>query len=257
MKSMIHAAVMCVLAVIACREAVAADAGPLLAKPGKLMFQDDFGRSEMKPRWKVGKGFWSIKEGVVSAAENPDDHHGAYSYIDPNIAYKDVVAEFSFKLDGAKSLQLNLRDSNYKGSHAGHILRAAILPGQVQVVDMKLGGMKNEYYEKNKDPKTTAAERHEINEKIKDKSATFKAEFDLSMWHQARVEVAGDEMLISIDGKPEGYIKSEGIDHATKNMLGFTIGGKSAEIKDVKFYEASQASGWNSARADVVGSLKK
>ena len=257
MKSNIRLGVICLLALLASQFALAADTKPLLATPGKLLFEDDFSGSSMKPKWKVGKGAWEVKDGSTTAAEIPADHHGAYAYIDPNVPYTNVVADFTFKLEGARTLEINMRDSNYKGSHAGHVLRAAIGPSQVQLVDMITGGMKMEYYEKNNDPKTTPAEKKEIAAKIKDKTATFKNSVSLGEWHQARVEVAGDEMLMSIDGKPVGYIKSEGIAHPTKNMLGFTIWGQSASIKDVKFFDASPAPEWASQRADVLAGLQK
>jgi hypothetical protein len=256
MNPMIRIAALCFLAAFA-GQAFAEESAALLAKPGKLLFEDDFARSDMKPKWKVGKGAWAIKDGVVSAEEIPADKHGAYAYIDPNVQYKDAVVEFSFKLDGAKNLHLNMRDSNFKGAHAGHVLRATILPTGVQLVDMITGGMKNENYVITSDPKASAEDKKAVYARIKDKTANYKFNLDLSAWHHARVEVVGDEMLMIIDGKPAGYIKSEGIDHATKNMIGFTVGGKSAEIKDVKAWDATAAVGWTGRRAEVVAGLTK
>lgn len=257
MNRILHVAAFCVLAFFAARDSFAGEAAPLLAKPGKLLFEDDFSRPEMKPKWNVGKGFWSVKDGVVSAAENPEDHHPAYAYIKPNIDYKDAIAEFSFHFDGAKSIQLNFRDSRYKGSHAGHILRVQIQPTSVQLADWKTGVMKNENYSVTSDPKADPAAKKEIQQKIKDKTTSFKVSFDLNAWHTARVEVVGDEMLTSIDGKPVGYLKSEGVDHPTKNMLGITVGGKTGEVKDVKFWDATPNPDWASARTSVLDGLGK
>src|SRR3954469_8483093 len=75
-------------------QAFAADEPLLLGKPGKLLFEDDFSRGEMAPKWKVGLGFFTIKDGVVTAAENPADKHGAFAFVDPHFQYKDFVAEF-------------------------------------------------------------------------------------------------------------------------------------------------------------------
>ncbi|HWE01243.1 MAG TPA: family 16 glycoside hydrolase [Tepidisphaeraceae bacterium] len=257
MKSNFAALVVCLFASVAGARAFAADSKPVMVTPGKLIFEDDFASGQMKPKWNVGKGNWSVKDGVVTAFEIPEDHHGAYAYINPNVEYKDVLVEFSFKLDTAKNLHLNMRDSKYKGSHAGHILQAIIMPDKVQLQDMKLGGMKNEYYDVTSKPTATPAEKKEIQEKVKDKTATFKASFDPAAWHEGRVEVLGDQIVISIDGKPVGYLKSEGIDHAAKNMIGFTVGGKSAEIKNVKAWDATAALDWTSRKDEVIGSLKK
>jgi hypothetical protein len=257
MKQMIRAMAVCLFASFVAAPAFAAESKPVMVTPGKVIFEDDFASGAMKPKWNVGKGDWSVKDGVVTAFEIPEDHHGAYAYINPNVEYKDVIVEFSFKLDTAKNLHLNMRDSKYKGSHAGHILQAVIMPDKVQLQDMKLGGMKNEYYDITSKPTVTPEQKKEIQEKVKDKTATYKAAFDVSAWHQGRVEVLGDEIVISIDGTPCGYLKSEGINHAEKNMIGFTIGGKSAEIKNVKAWDATAALDWTSRRDEVIAGLKK
>ena len=134
------------------------DNQPVLGTPGKLLFEDDFARSAMPPKWRVGKGLFEIHDGVVTAAEKPEDKHGAYAYINPRSPYKDIVAEFSCKFNGSKGCHFMMEDSNYKGAHAGHIIRATITPTSAQLADSKFGSMKNEIFEKNKDPKTTAEE---------------------------------------------------------------------------------------------------
>ena len=257
MKSYAQAAIACVLLVLSAGYVGAAGSGPTLATPGKSQFDDNFARAEMTPKWRVGKGFFTIKDGVVTIAENPDDHHGAYAYVAPGFAYKDIVAEFTVKLDGAKGCSLMINDSKYKDSHAGHILKATIAPGKVNVADWKFGAMKNDIYEKMKDPATTADEKKKLRDSIKDKSADFKVDADPTAWHVVRVEVVGDEMLVSLDDKPAAYLKSEGVNHATKNAIGFEVAGKSVLVKDVKFSEASPASDWAAHRDAVISSLTK
>src|SRR3569833_245084 len=75
----------------------------VLATPGKVAFEDDFARSELAPKWRVGKGAFTVKDGVVSAAEIPEDKHGAYAYIKPGFEFKDIVIEYSAKFDGRKA----------------------------------------------------------------------------------------------------------------------------------------------------------
>jgi hypothetical protein len=222
-----------------------------------LLFEDDFERKEMPPKWRLGKGFWGIRDGVVRAAENPADNHGAYAYVEPHFAYKDIVAEFSFKFSGSTGCHFMMEDSNYKAAHAGHIIRATITPTSANLGDSKFGSMKNEIFEKMKDPKTTDEEKKQIQASIKDKAASFKIDLDPDKWHQARVEVVGDEMLVSIDNQPVGYLKSEGVDHPTKNMVGFTIGGKATLLDNLKVWEATPRSEWKTIRSDVQAALRK
>lgn len=257
MKYGIRFALVCLVASFAMKQAMAADSAPALAKQGKELFADKFDRTEMTPGWRVGKGSFTVADGIVTAAENPADHHGAYAYVTPNFPYKDIVAEFSIKFDGARTCSLMVNDSKYKGSHAGHILRATIFPGKVTVSDWKLGAMKNEIFNKMKDPATTAEEKKSLRDSIKDTSADFKVTADPAQWEAVRVEIVGDEMLVSIDGKPAAYLKSEGIDHPTKNAIGFEVGGKSVLIKDFKVFEAAPSSDWPAQRESVIASLVK
>jgi hypothetical protein len=235
----------------------AADDQPLLGKTGKLLFEDDFSRAEIAPKWKIGMGFFTIRDGVVTAAENPADNHGAYAYVDPHFPYKDFIAEFSVKFDGGKSCSFRMDDTDYKGSHAGHIIRATITPTSVQLDDSKFGSMKTELYEKMRDPNTTPEEKKQVQAAMKAKTSSFKVDLDLTKWHRNRVEVVGDEMLLSIDGKPVGYLKSEGVNHPTKNAVGFTIGGQSIQFDNVKVWEATTSTNWAEHSAEVLGSIKK
>jgi hypothetical protein len=222
------------------------------ATAGKLLFEDDFARADMAPKWKVGKGFFEVKDGAVTVSENPDDKHGAYAYVKPNFQFKDVVVEYSAKLEGSRACHLMVNDSAYKEAHAGHILRATLMPGKVDLADYKFGAMKNEIFDKMKDTKTTDEEKKKLRDSIKD-----KGEADLAQWHLIRVEIIGDEMLMSVDGKPAGYLKSQGIDHATKNAIGFEVGGKSSLLKGMKIWEASAPSDWAARRDAFVAALKK
>jgi len=230
---------------------------PILGEVGKLLFGDDFARSEMPPKWRLGKGFWEVRDGVVVAAENPADNHGAYAYAEPRFVYKDIVAEFSFKFDGSKSCHFMMEDSTYKLAHAGHIIRATITPTTANLNDSKFGSMKNEIFEKMKDPQTSPSEKKQLQESIKDKSATFKIALDAEKWHEARVEVVGDEMLLSIDYQPVAYLKSEGVDHPTKNMVGFTVAGKSMQLDNLRVWAATPRSDWAKDRASVQAALQK
>src|SRR5207302_420046 len=111
--------------------------------------------------------------------------------------------------------------------------------------------------EKLHSPNTTAAEKKEVQSGIKDKSATFKTPIDPAAWHKARVEIVADEMLVSIDGKVVGYLKSEGIAHPTKNLLGFTILGKSALIDNIRVWDATVSADWPGRKAEVLAGIGK
>jgi len=79
----------------------------------------------------------------------------------------------------------------------------------------------------------------------------------MAQWHKVRVEMLGDEMTMSLDDKPAGYLKSAGLEHPTKNAIGFTVRGKSVLIKSVKMWEATPSPDWPDRRAAFVAALSK
>ena len=253
MKNVIRFVLVCLVGAVGVRAFAEESAG--MAKEGKLLFEDDFSGGKLEPKWRPGKGWFKIEDGVARATENPDDHHGAY--FKAKFPYKDAVAEFSFKFDGSPRFNFTMDDNAYKGSHAGHVCHVTFAPEQVRLADTKLGGMRNDVYEKMQDPKTTPQQKKQIQESIKDKQAAFKVKLDPAAWHKARVEVVGDEMLVSVDGIVVGYLKSEGINHATKNLLGFTVSGKSTLIDNVKVWEATASPTWAEKKGSVVAAIGK
>jgi hypothetical protein len=64
-------------------------------------------------------------------------------------------------------------------------------------------------------------------------------------------------MLVLLDGTPAAYLKSAGLDHATKNAIGFEVGGKSSQIKEMKVWEATASPDWAAKRDTVIAALKK
>jgi hypothetical protein len=87
--------------------------------------------------------------------------------------------------------------------------------------------------------------------------ATFAAPIEVGPWYTLRVELIGDEMLVQVDGKTVGYLKSAGFAHASKRSFGFTVAGTTgATFDDVTLAAAKRAEEWPAARAAVVASLR-
>jgi hypothetical protein len=218
------------------------------ATPGKLPVRGRTSAApDLTPKWKVGKGFFEVKDGVVTVSENPDDKHGAYAYVRPVFTFKDIVVEYSAKLDGSRSCNLMVNDTAYKESHAGHILRATILPGKVDLADQKIrehGQRVLRQDEGSEGPPTTR--RRSCGRASRTSRPRSRPRPTLSQWHKIRVEIVGDEMLLCVDDQPAGYLKSKGLDHATKNSIGFEVGGKSSLIKGMKIWEAAPSKDWAS-----------
>src|SRR5947209_18330318 len=89
----------------------AADAGAepktIMTERGKLLFADDFSQAPGK-EWKAAKGKWEVVDGAVRGSELKSDNHGAATR--HALPVKDVVIQYSFKLDGARGTRLSIND---------------------------------------------------------------------------------------------------------------------------------------------------
>ena len=68
------------------------------------------------------------------------------------------------------------------------------------------------------------------------------------------VEIVGDEMVASLDGKPVAYLKSPGIASATKTDWGFTTQGRTIEVDNLRAWAAEADATWPQRRAELFPS---
>ena len=178
---------------------------------GKLVFSDDFSAAELPKEWKVAKGKWEIVDGSLKGSELAADMHAAV--IKHAIPSKNVVLQFSFKLDGAKSFACS-----FDGK--GHICRVTLSPTGFQVVRNV--------------PKDSG-----------EKAAVLgKAVIDLKgEWHTMLVEIQGKELLAQVDDKIFAFGENEGVD-LDKATFAFPTSGESIRIDDVRLWEAAPNPDW-------------
>lgn len=211
-----------------------------IALPGELLLSSDFsdgtvgeGREGPEDWLALIPGF-SIEGGVLKAWQAKDDH-GAVGRT--YLPMKDVIVEFRFRLEGTKNFNVVFDDQQYKGSHAGHIVRVAFAPTQIRLGDDKEGIMKNGIFEMRRDP----ARKAEAEELLEGRGATVKMPIDQARWYSVRIELIGDEMRLSLNEKPVGYLKSPGLAHESKSSFHFTVNGDHALFDDVSIWEALPA----------------
>jgi hypothetical protein len=204
-----------------------------LAKKGALIVSDDFERSELTP-WKQNCQTFTVGDGVMKGSQTRTEH-GAVGAI--HAAFKDAVIEFKLRFEGATGINAVCDDKAYTGSHAGHICRVTITPKLIRLGDDREGGMRNDIMEMRKDPSRKA----EGDKLLVGRTQAFPMPFELHRWYRLTMEIVGDEMRVSIDDKPAGYLKSPGIAHATKSDFHFTVSGKDALFDDVRIWAATPA----------------
>jgi len=196
------------------------------AGDGRLIFKDDFSRTELGSEWRAVVPTFTVADGVMRGSQTRDGH-GAVGSV--KAAFKDGAIEFKFRLEGATSINAVCDDKAFKGSHAGHICRVAITPKQIRLGDDKEGVMRNDIFEMRKDP----ARKAEADKLIAGRGAAVPASLEPHRWYTMRIEIAGDEIRAALDGKVIGQLKSPGIAHPTKSDFHFTVSGKDALFDDV------------------------
>jgi hypothetical protein len=208
-----------------------ADAIPAepLAQKGEQLFADDFERADLG-EWKPLIPTFTVRDGVLKGEQTRADHGAVGRVYRP---MKDVIVEFKFKLDGSTGFNAVFDDQKFKGSHAGHICRVAFAPTQIRLGDDKEGVMRNDIFEMRKDP----ARKAEADKLLAGRGSAAPFKIDPEEWHQVAIEIAGDRMRVSLDGKPVGYLKSPGIDHETKSSFHFTVNGPGVLFDDVRIWK--------------------
>lgn len=228
--------------------ATAADPAPLPAKSlavkKELLFSDDFESAEPAKPWHKVVPTFAFEKGVLKGTQTRDKDiptadgksvikaHAAVHGLE--VPTKDSVVEVKIKFDGATMIDVEFDDRKYTGSHYGHICRAQVRLTGVTLIDERDGGMKSDIYELKKDP----AKKAEVAKLLVGRSATYPMKLETGKWYTLVVETVGDEMRVTIDAKPAGYLKSSGIAHATKSKIELGVAGKVGYFDDIKVWSA-------------------
>ncbi len=231
--------------------AVAADLPAIPDKPiaekKELLFSDDFEAAVPAKVWHDVVPTFVFEKGMLKGTQTRDKNvpaadgkpaiqaHAAVHGL--QIPTKDSVVEVQIRFAGATMIDVEFDDRKYTGSHYGHICRAQAHLNSVTLVDERDGSMRNDIYAMSGDP-SKKAERAAM---LKGHSATFPVKLEAEKWYTYVVETVGDEMRVSIDGRPVGFLKSSGIGHPTKSKIELGVGGKDGYFKDIKVWNAEPA----------------
>ena len=209
---------------------LAASAAVPPAKKGALIFSDDFERTDLG-EWKEVIASFAVQNGTLRGWQTRDDH-GAVGRV--HRPMKDVVVEFKFMLDGSTGFNAVFDDKGHKGSHAGHICRVAFAPTQVRLGDDKEGVMRNDIFAMRGDP----ARKAEMEKLLVGRRSAVNLAVAPKQWHTVTIEIIGDLLRVTMDGKPAGDLRSPGIAHETKGSLHFSVNGPGVLFDDVRIWEA-------------------
>lgn len=208
------------------------------------MFSDDFEAAEPAKVWQPVVPTFTFENGGLKGTQTRDKNipaadgkpgvqaHQAVEGLE--IPTKDSIVEVRIRFDGATMMDVEFDDRKYTGSHYGHLCRAQVRLNGITIIDERDGTMRNDIYAMSGDP-SKKAERAEM---LKGRLVTYPAKVEAGVWHDLVVETVGEEMRVTLDGKPAAYLKSSGIGHATKSKIELGVGGKSGLFDDIKVWNA-------------------
>ena len=218
-------------------------AGPI-AKKKELLFSDDFSSAPPNKLWHRVVPTFTFTNGMLKGTQTRDQNipaadgkpavtaHAAVHGLE--LPTKDSIVEVKIRLDGASFMSVEFDDRKYTGSHYGHICLAQVRTNGVTIIDQRDGNMRNDIYAMSRDPEKRA-ERAKL---LAGRQVTYPARVEPGQWHTLVVETVGEEMRVTLDGKPAAYHKSSGIGHTTKSKLEFGVGGKDGYFDDIKIWNA-------------------
>ena len=228
--------------------AVAADPPAIpeksIAVKKEVLFTDDFESAEPAKQWHKVVPTFAFEKGTLKGTQTRDKNipaadgkpavtaHAAVHGLE--IPTKDSVVEVKIRFEGASLIDVEFDDRKYTGAHYGHICRAQVRLDGVTIIDERDGNMRNDIYEMKKDP----AKKAEVAKLLEGRSARFPTKLETGKWYTLVVETVGEEMRVTIDGKPAGYLKSSGIGHATKSKIELGVAGKDGFFDDIKVWNA-------------------
>lgn len=230
---------------------LAAELPPIPAKPiaekKELLFKDDFEGAERPKEWHKVVPTFVFENGVLKGTQTRDKDipaadgkpavtpHAAVHGLE--IPTKDSVVEVKIRFEGASMIDVEFDDRKYTGSHYGHLCRAQVRLDKVTILDEREGSQNEEIKEMRKDP----AKKAEVAKRMAGKSASYPITLEKEKWYTMVVETVGEEMRVTIDGKPAGYLKSAGIGHATKSKIELGVAGKDGLFDEIKVWNAEPA----------------
>ncbi len=231
--------------------AVAADLPTIpaksIAEKKEVLFTDDFEGAEPAKVWHQVVPTFVVEKGALKGTQTRDKDvpaadgkpavkaHAAVHGLE--IPTKDSVVEVRIRFEGASMIDVEFDDRKFEGSHYGHICRAQVRLNGVTIIDEKDGNMRNDIYEMKNDP----AKKAEVAKLLVGRTVTYPAKLETGKWYTLVVETVGDEMRMTLDGKPTAFLKSSGIAHATKSKIELGVAGKDGFFDDIKVWNAVPA----------------
>src|SRR5688572_13284780 len=170
---------------------------------GRLIFQDDFARTESQEKTDEPGNGWAtnsksrakgnkqvdLRDGAMYISTHAEADHAAS--VTQAAEFTDGAVTLRFMLEDARdSLGLNFADPQFKDVHAGHLFAVKVSPKQVLLQDLKTGNMRLDIRTAKQAKQKLTAEQEQA---LQGKQKTVPLAVEVGKWHDLVAKVNGDE----------------------------------------------------------------
>jgi len=190
--------------------AASASAEPELAVAGKAIFEPDF--KSIGTNWMTRVGTWTVKDGVLTGVERPEQKHGAVCRFP--FPFSNALITFEYRFTAGRMASLSVNDAK------DHMARLTLTPTSVQ------------------------ARKDDNDHAGPDVAAPFNivSNIDGKVWQTAEMALVGDWLWTRVGGKLS--FGRDPLFAKAKANFGFTVGGEGVEFRNLKVCEATPNAEW-------------
>jgi hypothetical protein len=210
-----------------------------LGEKGASVFSDDFSTDRFGSVWTERIKSVGVENGVMYARQTTKAH-GAVATAKLDLPDGNLICECRVQIEHNATLAFSFDDMKYPGSVAGHIARVTIEQQEINLHDDREGAMNRKLLDQRKSD--DAATKAAAEEQMKRHTLRVPMKIETHAWHTFTAEIVGDQMRVTLDGKPVGLLKSPGLAHATKPDLKISVSGTQALIGDLHVWAVKKTS---------------
>jgi hypothetical protein len=201
-----------------------------LAEKEALVFSDDFSTDRFSSTWMERVKSAGVENGVMFGRQTTTEH-GSVASMKLDLPDGNLICECRVQFERNVTVAFSFDDMKHPDSVAGHIARVTLEPQLVKLHDDKEGAMNRKLaaLRRSDDPVAKAA----AEEEIKRHTLLVPMRVETQRWHAVAIEIAGDQMRVTLDGQQVGFLKSAGLAHEKKPDLKISVSGKQALFDDL------------------------
>jgi hypothetical protein len=207
-----------------------------LAEKGTLVFADDFGRAQLGAAWTVAVPTFGIDEGALLGSRAVA-RHGAVAEAVMPLPDGNLIFECRIQLQEKAVIAFGFDDKTCQEVHSGHICRLMLSARGLTLYDDREGPSRNDITALRMSG--DAAKKAEADRLSAPHIASFPVQFETARWYRLGVEIVGDQMRVTLDERPVGYLQSSGLAHPKKGDLRLHVDNGHARFDDVRMWSVN------------------